>query len=278
MPRIHIPPLSVLAAENTRDHDEKRTVSLTGSNHRYLTRVLRLTIGDRLTLFDGKNVEADARIVAIDRRTVTLQLQAVRTVARTEGPELVLVCAVLKHAKMDLAIQKSVELGADRIVPVHFTRSVPKHDPARTGRRTDRWNKIAASAASQCGRIDLPPIETSSPDLDSALALPGCRVTPRKTWAVVFWEGCRKPTLPHALPSDLPLRDRAVLIVGPEGGLTDEELESATRAGFKPVGLGPNILRSETAAIAALTLVAAAAGRFEHPGEHEKTHGTRHGR
>lgn len=262
MPRVHVPGKKLKPLAEKGERTDPVSIKLTGDIHHYLTRVLRLRPSDPVTLFDGERIEAFGRITAVDRRAVTVEVDAARTLDPRSFPELVLICAMLKRPKMDLVIQKATELGTDTIVPVHLTRSVPKLDPARTKNRLARWKKIAKSAAGQCGRINIPKIHAPAPDLPSALGGPPGQPT-SKDWGVVLWEQCQKPALPHAPPDDLARRDRALVVVGPEGGLTADEIHAATEAGFAPASLGRLILRSETAVISALTLLLAACGRLD---------------
>lgn len=263
MPRIHVPGKKLKAIADKDSHrPDPVSVKLTGDIHHYLTRVLRLRPSDPVTLFDGERIEAFGRIIAVDRRTVTVEINAARFLEPRDFPELVLICAMLKRPKMDWVIQKATELGTDTIVPVHFTRSVPKLDPSRTKNRLARWKKIAKSAAGQCGRINIPKLHSPAPDLPAALSGSPGQLTPND-WGVVLWEQCQKPALPHAPPDDLGRRNRALVVIGPEGGLTAEEIQAATKAGFAPASLGRLILRSETAVISALTLLAAACGRLD---------------
>lgn len=266
MPRIRVPgiklnPQATTGTGRREDPAAPLALDLTGEAHHYLTRVLRLRPGDDVTLYDGDRTEAEGRIAAIDRSTVTVRLETVRILEPRTSPELVLICAVLKQPAMDLVVQKATELGTDAVVPVLFHRSVPRPDPSRTKTRLARWERIATSAASQCGRVSIPEIQPPLPDLPAALGSAAGTLT-RHDWGVVLWEKCQGPALPHAPPDDLHLRKRAVVIIGPEGGLTADEVRCASQAGYTPATLGRLILRSETAAIAALTLLAAACGRL----------------
>jgi 16S rRNA (uracil1498-N3)-methyltransferase len=223
-----------------------------GDDFRYLARVLRLAHGDELVLFDGAGREASARVEHVDGLTnhLILQVGEPRPVAaRADGAaRVVLLCALLKGEKMDLVVQKACELGAARLVPVQAARSVVKLDAARGRSRTERWRKIAREAARQCGRADVLEVaEVAS--LDDALAAAAAEEGAR----FVFHEGARTSPLAAALPATRVAQVTAA--VGPEGGFTADEVEHARVHGFVPVGLGPRVLRAETAALAALAVL-----------------------
>jgi 16S rRNA (uracil1498-N3)-methyltransferase len=184
-------------------------------------------------------------------RSTTLALGARRS-AQPPEVKITLLQAVSKGERMDLVVQKATELGVTRIVPVLSARSVPR--PGAEGRHK-RWRTIAQEAARQCGRADLPAVEVPCPlaqALGEAAAGPGTRL--------VLWEASSGAPLRRALDGS----ERAVtLLVGPEGGLAADEVEAAVAAGFRPVGLGPRILRTETAALVAVALVQAALGGLD---------------
>jgi 16S rRNA (uracil1498-N3)-methyltransferase len=226
-----------------------REVTLTGPEHRHLGRVLRARPGDALTLFDGAGVEVEARVVRVERDATELALGARREVAGPAVP-ITLLCAVPRGPRIDFLIQKTTELGVARIIPVVTDRSVARPH-AEVGRRA-RWGKIAQEAARQCGRADVPAVDAPAA-LAAALAAPGL---PPRRWAL--YEGERGRALRGALQGVEPAP--TALLVGPEGGFAAVEVGAAEAAGFEAVGLGDRILRVETAAIAALTLVAGAYG------------------
>lgn len=227
-------------------------LTLTGDEHRHVGRVLRGRVGDTLTLFDGAGGEVEGRIARVEREAIEVELGARRQVAGPATP-LTLLVAVPRGPRMDFLVQKTVELGAARIVPVIAERSVARPD-AETG-RAGRWDKIAQEAARQCGRADVPVVAPPVP-LSRALAdekLPARRLA--------LFEGEKSRSLRAELAGAAP--GPTALLVGPEGGFSAAEIASAREAGFTPVGLGPRILRVETAAIAGLTLLAAAYGLLE---------------
>ncbi len=227
-------------------------VVIAGEDHRYLTRVLRLKIGDAVVLFDGMGVEADATIARVGPRALELRVEARRPAPKAERPDVTLIQALTKGDKLDLVVQKATELGVARIIPVTSARSVPRLEAMRAiGRRT-RWQKIARDAARQSGRVDVPEIEPVTA-LSTALTS-----SPNDAFRVLLWEGARQSSLRTVIPTERP--KRVVIVTGPEGGFSEEEVEFARAAGFAVVGLGPRILRTETAALVTLAILGFALG------------------
>mgnify|MGYP006291911163 CR=1 FL=1 len=265
MKRVYVPQLetTTTASPQGASLSSGTTLSLGGALHAYLTRSLRLTPGDDLHLFDGRGGECHAEITAIDAKKVTLQVGPV-THRKKQGPELILVQGLVKASKMDLIIQKATELGVDRIVPAQCSRSVPQLSGKRREKRSARWEKIAAAACGQCGRAWLPNIPPPTPFRDALSLSSSPQDDDAPNLQVVLWEEERGDSLVALLEATPPLPAQAsvALVVGPEGGLTVEEVEQARRRGYTVAGLGPLILRSETAALAALTLAAAKADRL----------------
>jgi len=245
------------------------TASLEGDAHRHLARVLRARPGERVTLFDGRGTEVDAQVVTVGRDVTVVTLGERRTAPVTPGAEIVLLQSLARGERMDFIVQKTTELGVARIVPVVAARSVsrPVSRPVarpgaesgalRAGRRA-RWEAIAREAARQCGRADVPRVDDAVP-LAAALADAGGAPDgehPR----LALWESSRGHPLRAALAA---APRRVTLLVGPEGGFAEAEIAQASAAGFAIVGLGPRILRVETAAVVAVALVQAAAGGLD---------------
>jgi 16S rRNA (uracil1498-N3)-methyltransferase len=221
-------------------------VTLAGDDHRHLARVLRAQPGTAVTLFDGAGGEIDARVLRVGRDETELELGARRDATAAPGAPVTLLTAVPRGGRMDILIQKTSELGVARIVPLTTARSVVRPEPGRSA----RWEKIAREAARQCGRADVPAVAAPA-SLSAALAAP--ELPPRR---LVLWEQERGRALRAALGAPAP----TAVLVGPEGGFTQDEIVEAEAAGFVPVALGPRILRVETAAIVAVALVAEAYG------------------
>lgn len=226
---------------------------LKGAPHHYLTRVLRLRIGDAVVLLDGQGRVGAARVARVEAEQLELgwESMAMQTAA---GPKVVLLCGLLKGDKQDFVIQKATELGVHELVAVACQRSVPQLEKERAEKRQLRWLRIAQGAAQQCRRPDVPQLRGPLP-LAAALA-EGIPADP-PTLSLLLYEGPAPPL--HAAVSgrgDTPRPLAAVrLLIGPEGGFTDAEVAAATAAGFVPASLGPRILRAETAVVAALAVM-----------------------
>jgi len=245
-----------LFVEPERLQDE--VLVLAGEDHRYLVRVLRLKVGDRLMLFDGRTTEADGTIVRVGPRALEVQIDERRSKEGSDRTDFTLMQAIVKGDKMDFVVQKATELGVTRVIPVTTVRSVPRGLDAsgavRALSKRARWVKIAREGARQCGRIDVPEVEPVTP-LETAL-----KAAHKEAFKLMLWEGAREHTVRQVLPPAGEKPQRIVALVGPEGGFTDEEVAMARTAGFAVAGLGPRILRTETAALVVLTVLGFAVG------------------
>lgn len=241
VPRFHVPQS---LAEGMR-------LALPAAAAHHAARVLRLHGGDAVTLFNGRGGEYAARIAAIGKRDVEVEIGRHDPVERESPLAVTLVQAVSSGERMDLTIQKAVELGVTRIVPVASERSVVRLQGERADKRVAHWQQVAISACEQCGRNRIPEVRMISP-LDVWLA---AEVSDALRW--VLLPGA------HTVLRDLPRPQKQIdLLVGPEGGLTEAEAEAARRAGYRPVRLGPRVLRTETAAPALLAALQALWGDF----------------
>lgn len=211
---------------------------------RYVARVHRCRAGDRVLLFDGaRALEAEARIARIEGDAVVCDVEPPRPCAVRAPREVVLLQGLGKGDKVDAVVRDATELGATRVVVVATERTVVRLGD-RGAARLERWRRIAGEAARQCGRGD-PPFVEGPVAWEAALA-----GVPEGACKLCFWERAVDPAGPHLLGA---APDRAMaLAVGPEGGLSEREVEAAERRGFAPVSLGPSVLRTETVAAAVL--------------------------
>ena len=203
-----------------------------------------------MILFDGRGGEYLANIQRIERDRVVAELGAWQDIERESRLSVTLVQAVQAGDKMDFTIQKAVELGVKDIVPVDSRRSVIRLSGERAGKRVAHWQGVAASACEQCGRNQVPnvaPLEK----LENWLARPP-------------GEGLRLMLAPDAEDTlaGLPPVGNVQLLIGAEGGLDPQEIIAAKQAGFRSVRLGPRILRTETAGLAALAAMQVLWGDF----------------
>lgn len=216
--------------------DDPPRVHIVGAPLRHL-RTLRLGPGERVVLFDQDGAEHEVELSRVAARAAEGIIVATRHPHREPAFALVLAPALLKGDRMDLVVEKATELGVRRIVPV-----LTRHVVARGG-RVDRWRRIAASAAEQSGRTQVPTID--APVELMALV--------RAVWPplrVLAWEGERAVAF-ESLPT---AAGAAIAVVGPEGGFAADEVAAARDAGFATVALAPRILRAETAAIVTAAL------------------------
>jgi len=230
-------------------------VELSESAARHAARVLRLKAGDALTLFDGRGGEYAASIARSARDTVFADVLEWRDVECESPLNLTLVQALQSGEKMDLTVQKAVELGVSRIVPVASRRSVVRLEGERALRRVAHWRAVAASACEQCGRNRVPEISDLK-GLHHWLAVPAGG---ERGMRLMLEPGapCSLDTLPRPGP-DTPVE----LLIGAEGGLAADEVELARQAGFVSVRLGPRVLRTETAGLATLAAIQCLWGDF----------------
>jgi 16S rRNA (uracil1498-N3)-methyltransferase len=219
----------------------------------HAARVLRLEAGDPVVLFDGHGGEFEARITRMDRGEVHAKTGPHRELERESALEVVLVQGLSSGDRMDFTLQKAVELGIAAIQPVATERSVVKLKDERAQRRVEHWQNLVIAACEQCGRNRVPPV---APLLGFG------------EWAAQLGPGEGESRLLLSPQAPVSLREggrppgRIVLLAGPEGGLAPGEVQTALARGFAPVRLGPRILRTETAAVAALAALQALWGDF----------------
>jgi 16S rRNA (uracil1498-N3)-methyltransferase len=237
MPRFYIP--------NPRI--EQKLLKVEGSEVRHIRRVLRLKVGDRLVLFDGSAKEYEGIIIEESPSSVVMKVENISSPARESPLEITLAQSLLKGEKMEYLIQKATELGIEKIIPFFSSRSVPLLDKSKKLRRYHRWEKIAIEACKQCGRITVPrvePLQVYSEMLGMA---------PSEALRLILWEK-KGRGLKEVLKGSKG-RTKIFFVVGPEGGMSDEEVGEAEKAGFIPITLGKRILRSETAGLCLLSVV-----------------------
>lgn len=229
------------------------TAILTGRESRHLTMVLRLQPGSRVQLFDGTGREYLAEIIKLDRGNATLAILETKIEEQPHGPALYLGQALLKSQKMDLIIQKATELGVAGLLPVN-TRFCVQDDISEN--RVRRWQRIAREACKQCNRPR--PLQIAPPASYADLIAESGRFILK----LLFWE---QETMTR-LGSILPPANQAgpvLVLVGPEGGFSNDEVELAQKTGFQTVTLGRRILRAETASLAATSIVQHLMGNLE---------------
>lgn len=219
---------------------------LTGSELHHLRNVLRLREGDQITLFDDQGQEYEGVIQRLSPGAA--EVSPLHSLPSSPSPfSLILAQGLLKGYKMDLVVEKATELGVSRILPFVSAFTVASLPPARQKERIARWQRIALSAAKQCGRKDIPRIEEPAPFTD--LPYLASQDTPK----LLLWEKEAQASL-RDVARDCPSLSSLLLVVGPEGGLSAEEVAFARTWEFPVVSLGRRILRAETAGIVAVAL------------------------
>lgn len=229
-------------------------VVVDGAASHHLVTVLRLREGDPVEAFDGVGSRYDARLERADPRAAILALAARRDSPAEPSLALTLVQGLPSADKMDWVIEKAVELGVVAIVPVQTRRSVVRLDGDRAARRLAHWQRLAVAACTQCGRDRLPRIAPVQ-SWESA-----CAVAGREGPGLLLEPGAG--TRVAAAAAAVRSAGAATLCVGPEAGWSDEERAIAAAAGLTPVSLGPRVLRTETAGLAAVAVLQALAGDY----------------
>ena len=215
----------------------------------HLGRVLRLGVGDACVLFNGDGHDYDARVVAVGKRDMRVAIGAAQAVANESPLAITLLQGIARGEKMDLILQKATELGVSAIHPLHSQRSEVKLDEARGAKRLAHWQSVVTAACEQSGRAVVPRVAAPVPLKVAVRDLPagGLRlILDPEASATVATLSCPKGT-------------PVVLAVGPEGGWSPLDRDELLTGGFSGVRLGPRILRTETAGLAA---IAALQGRF----------------
>jgi len=223
-------------------------VAIEGSEVRHIKTVLRLKPGDKIRVFDGEGFEYDASIHRFFADRVEIKIRR-KFPGRKESPVQIAVAqALLKEKKMDRLLPYLCELGVTRWIPFISERSVPKPGEKRLSARTDRWNQIVRGSCKQCQRSKLPEIVKTLTFEDLLDYGQPCDLK------IVFYEN-ESAGLKSLMAQNPPSSPREILLIlGPEGGFSDQEIENARAAGYVVAGLGSRILRAETAAIAVCTL------------------------
>ena len=215
-------------------------LTLDGDEARHLVRVRRVGAGGVVELFDGQGFATLARVSAVDRGRVELVAEGDPLPDRAPACKITLAAAVPKGDRFDWLVEKATELGVARLRPLRTERSVV--DPRQA--KLDRLRRAVVEASKQCGRNRLMAID---PPSDWSELLTG---TQADAWRLVAHPGGEA-----FFEASEPVAGRAVVAVGPEGGFTEAEVDAARRAGWGVVGLGPTVLRVETAAVAACVRV-----------------------
>lgn len=225
-------------------------VTLKNDAATHVGKSLRLGENDELCLFNGDGFDYRGQIIRSGRSEIVVTIDD-RVDPESESPlPVTLLQGICRNPRMDILIQKSTELGVHRIVPISCERSVSRIDASRVARKVVHWQNISISACEQCGRAKIPAIE---PPCNPAVALE--EYVPAQAAKLLL-----DPVGTHDIDAALSPGVPVALFVGPEGGLTSDEIDAAMEAGFSRIRLGPRVLRTETAPIAALSIIQFLAG------------------
>lgn len=222
--------------------------TITGQTARQMSQVLRMREGDAIVLLDGTGCRYDARITSITKSEIKAEITETRCCVNEPALKLTLAIGHPKGDKLELIVQKATELGISNIVVIDSERTVARPDSSKVKDRLARWQRIAMEAAEQSGRCRSPEVSGVLTYADLMTRLGDYDL------AIVAWEDETGTTLKGLLREHKEAKS-ILLVVGPEGGLTEDEVESARRSGAKCASLGGRILRCETAAIAACAAI-----------------------
>ena len=234
-PRIHV-------AIPVRVGDE---FALPDGSARHVAQVLRMRAGDPLTLFNGDGHDYPAELLEVSRRDARVRITACTPLSNESPLRITLLQGISKGERMDWVMQKSVEIGVHAIVPVICERTVVRIDDHRSDKKLAHWRAVVISACEQSGRARIPEVFEPLRFADAIRQFQGLMLDPRAQSAI------RLPdeSTPHT-----------ALLIGPEGGLSDQEVDAAGHAGWIGARLGPRVLRTETAALTAMAVLQAGWG------------------
>ena len=231
-------------------------VELENTNAHHAVRVLRIKAGDGIILFNGKGGEFSAHIESIRKTTTKVIIDQFNAVERESSLDIDLLQAVCVNEKMDLIIQKSVELGVTSIQPISTTRSIVRLSKERATKRLQHWNHVVISACEQCGRNFIPTILPLT-SLTDWVSNNKTNTSNRLRYMLSTTGNESLKNMTEPIPTS-----NFTVVVGPEGGLTSEEEIILQQVDFKPLRIGKRILRTETAALATIAALQMKWGDF----------------
>lgn len=220
-------------------------IALPETAARHAVTVLRLQPGDMLSLFNGEGGEYRATLVAVSKREARVRVTQFQATERESPVDITLALGISAGERMDYSLQKATELGVSAIAPLATERSVVKLAGERAGKRLQHWQHVVIAACEQCGRNRVPAVAPVQKLFDYLAAVD-------RNQRLLMLSPDADTALKRVAPTAA-----AVLLIGPEGGLAPAEYQAAQASGFEPVKLGPRILRTETAPVAALAVLQA---------------------
>ncbi len=233
------------------DHHLTENICITGEDAHHIVRVLRMKVGDLITIVSKTDGQAGtATITGIKENYVEVTLNELDSGNNESPVQLILAQALPKSDKMDYIIQKAVELGVTKIIPLETEFCITHYDASKKQQRQQRWQKIAAEAAKQCGRNIVPVVEAICSLTDFLVSLPA---NSSEQLVIMLYEKATGRGLKQVFNQQS--MQSFVLLVGPEGGFSNNEAELCRKYGAEIVTLGPRILRTETAAVVGVAVV-----------------------
>lgn len=218
-----------------------QSVELDSDACNHVARVLRRRIGDEITLFNGQNLEAHCQITTVEKRHVVVKILSCSTINHESPFQIHLFQALSKGDRMEVVIQKAVELGVNQITPIITEHTIVRLDEKRLEKKMSQWQKITIAACEQSGRNTLP------------------RINPISSYAQAISQDAAVKLILHPHHNNQAklnqITDKVKLYIGPEGGFSDMEIDLALKNNAQTWQLGPRILRTETAAITALSVL-----------------------
>ncbi|MBI3008022.1 MAG: 16S rRNA (uracil(1498)-N(3))-methyltransferase [Candidatus Omnitrophica bacterium] len=245
--RIYCRGIQVMRFFVSTDCVEKDTIHIRGREFHHLVDVVRAREGDKVRAFDGTGVEYHGTIIKVKSKEAVVRIEFKEAIKEESAIKITLAQAIPKKRKMDDIIEKVTEVGVDTVIPLRTDRTVVNISEEQTGLKIVRWNKIAIEASKQCGRVRPPNIS-------------GIKKFLEVLDNIKEYELALMPTL-YEKEKDLKsvIRGRklnsVITFIGPEGDFSEEEVNSAKEAGCRTVSLGNNILKTDTAAIAVLSIL-----------------------
>lgn len=230
------------------DYVQPPNIEITGTDVKHIKSVLRLKVGDMIEVADGTGKEYQAEIGSINSDSVFAVIKETFLTQKEPPLDVYLLQGLPKGEKMEFIIQKCTEIGIKKIIPISTERSVVQLNKEKASKRCERWQRIATEAAKQCQRSIIPEVGLLG-NLKQIL-----ETLPPDTIIIMPWESEKTKGMKETLEG-LKLTGPIAILIGPEGGFTEQEVNLAFEYGAKIVSLGPRILRTETAGLVSLTMV-----------------------
>ncbi|MDP3791152.1 MAG: 16S rRNA (uracil(1498)-N(3))-methyltransferase [Candidatus Omnitrophota bacterium] len=227
-------------------------ILISGKEAHHILDVMRLNISDEVVVFDGTGKEYVGVVKEAGRKSLSLEIVKVRNLNPSAKYSITLIQAIPKKEKMDYIIEKATELGVDSIIPVTTARTIPDWNDSKRASIVERWRKISLEASKQCGRTDIPEISPIIEFKDAITAAVSYTATVYNLKLIAALND-KAIKFKDALKSCL--GGKIAIAIGPEGDFTPGEIKSAQGQGFKTVNLGPRVLKSDTAGLAAISMI-----------------------